>query len=197
MENWFQESDRNLLNAIAQGNESAFHALFRRYYKSLVGYIYRFTKDAEMARDLSQEIMILLWQKRNQLDRVELFERYLWRMGRNSAINALKKKDILLFGIADALENTEGESTEEPLFDFHEEVDDTTRLNQALSQLPEKCRIIFEMSRFDQLSHKQIAEELGISTKTIENQITKAFKVLRSALTNNTTPLLALLTFLF
>ena len=55
-------------------------------------------------------------------------------------------------------------------------------LYAAIDSLPEKCRVVFNLSRFEELSHKQIAEQLGISTKTIENQITKALKILREAL---------------
>jgi RNA polymerase sigma-70 factor, ECF subfamily len=193
MEKWFQKSDQELMLAVSAGDPNAFQALFNRHYSTLVAYIHRFTGNINTAKDIAQDVMAKIWVERAKFSQVEAFDRYMIRMGRNAAINALKKKDPLMFNFPEALHENIIDPTDDFTFDFQEDDNNTSRLNLALAQLPEKCRIVFEMSRFDNLSHKQIAETLDISTKTIENQITKAFKILRNALLDKTTTLLFIL----
>lgn len=174
-------SEQQWLEALREGGESALRSIFDRHYPLLLGDIYRLIPDEDTCKDLAQEVFVELWRKRAELDIHTSLRAYLRRAALNRALNYIKmNKRIVL---------------EEP-DDKHQTADDTPHqiniksrqenleeaLHVAIEQLPEKCRLVFKLSRFDQMSHREIAEQLGISVKTIENQITKAMRLLREAL---------------
>ena len=126
-----------------------------------------------------------IWNKRESLDIHTALRAYLRRAAVNKSLNYIKANRRNLFEDADDLGQLPDTSTSDTKKrEAQENLEDA--LHVAISALPEKCRVVFNLSRFEQLSHREIAEKLGISVKTIENQITKAMKMLREALTNHT-----------
>ncbi len=157
--------------------EREFETYFKRYYTPIGMYVLRMCGDTAEAEDIVQETFSAAWEKVADDGLPEHFRAYLYRTAHNIAIDRLRRRSP--------------ERTDIPLHDIDEteltdEAIDTSerdaRLWIAISKLPDRCRQVFLLSKRDGLSHAEIAEELDISVKTVENQITKAFKSLRSTL---------------
>lgn len=172
-------NDFELIKQIKTGSKLAFRALFDRYYKYLVVTSYNIQGDADKARDLAQDVFLELWQKKSQINITSSLKSYLRKAVYNKTINYIKAQRI------DFKENEElpiQKEREASAQQMLEKEDLQEIINRAIESLPEKCRLVFTLCRLEQLSHKEIANQLGISTKTVENQMTKALKVLKSAL---------------
>lgn len=174
-------SEQQLLSALRFGHEDALRQIFNRHYPLLLTDIYRLIPDESTCEDLAQELFVDLWNKRESIDIHTSLRAYLRRAAVNKSLNYLKSQKRLQFEDSESLSNM-ADPGEQNAQRREEKEDLETRLHAAIDTLPEKCRVVFNLSRFEQLSHKEIAEKLGISVKTIENQITKALKVLREAL---------------
>ncbi|MDO8369057.1 MAG: RNA polymerase sigma-70 factor [Saprospiraceae bacterium] len=176
--------EQQLLSALRFGNEGALRQIFDRHYPLLLSDIYRLIPDESTCQDLAQELFVELWNKRDNLDIHTSLRAYLRRAAVNKSLNYIKANRRIQFDYTDDL----GHLPDTSAVDTHKrETQDTLEdaLHVAIGSLPEKCRVVFNLSRFEQLSHREIADKLGISVKTIENQITKAMKILRVALTNH------------
>lgn len=177
-------SEQQLLSALRFGHEDALRQIFNRHYSLLLTDIYRLIPDESTCEDLAQELFVDLWNKRESIDIHTSLRAYLRRAAVNKSLNYLKSQKRLQF--EDTAEiGSIADPGEQDIQIRLEKEGLEARLHAAIDTLPEKCRVVFNLSRFEQLSHKEIAEKLGISVKTIENQITKAMKVLREALVQN------------
>ncbi|HLP94855.1 MAG TPA: RNA polymerase sigma-70 factor [Saprospiraceae bacterium] len=177
-------SEQQLLSALRFGHEDALRQIFNRHYPLLLSDIYRLVQDESTCEDLAQELFVDLWNKRESLDIHTSLRAYLKRAAVNKTLNYLKSQKRFQYEEADDLNNMADHSDRDIRQKESQESLEKV-LHAAIDTLPEKCRLVFNLSRFEQLSHKEIAEKLGISVKTIENQITKAMKVLREALTQH------------
>lgn len=174
-------SDQHWLTALRSGDESALRAIFDRHYLLLLGDIYRLIPDEDTCKDLAQEIFVELWRKRRDIDIHTSLRAYLRRSAINRALNHIKANRRTVLVEQDEREEQADERESEQ--QSHERQENLERaLHQAIDQLPEKCRLVFSLSRFENMSHREISEQLGISVKTIENQITKAMRLLREAM---------------
>lgn len=177
-----ESSEQIWLSGLRNGDEIALRKIFDQYYPLLLGDIYRILPDEDTCKDLAQEVFVDLWRKRADLEIHTSLRAYLRRAAINRALNHLKiQRRTLLDGedkMADKADDSAAEINRQETQENLEKA-----LFAAIELLPEKCRMVFSLSRFENLSHKEIAEKLGISVKTIENQITKAMKMLRDALT--------------
>ncbi|MBD5356036.1 MAG: RNA polymerase sigma-70 factor [Bacteroides sp.] len=158
-------------------NGKEFELYFKRYYTSLGMYVMRICRDTNEAEDIVQETYSIAWEKFADSKLPEHFRSYLYRVAHNLTIdrlrsNSLENPDITIDNIKDL------EPTEEAIDTSERDA----KLWIAISKLPQRCREVFLLSKRDGLSNAEIAKELGISIKTVENQITKAFKSLRHAL---------------
>lgn len=138
--------------------------------------MYRFIRDKSTVEDLAQNVFIRFWEKRHKINITSSIRAYLNRMAINEAIGYLRKNKK--WDIEEITPNTPTSaaySVEEQYLQSELEV----KIRQAIDSLPPKCRAIFQMSRFDDLTYREIAEKLGISIKTVENQMGKALRVLR------------------
>jgi RNA polymerase sigma-70 factor (ECF subfamily) len=177
-------SEQQLLSALRFGNEGALRQIFNRHYPLLLTDIYRLIPDESTCEDLAQELFVDLWNKREHIDIHTSLRAYLRRAAVNKSLNFIKSQKRFQFDDSDILTKM-ADSSEQEMHTRETQENLETVLHAAIDTLPEKCRLVFNLSRFEQLSHKEIAEKLGISVKTIENQITKAMKVLRDALTQH------------
>lgn len=186
MLNPLSNTELELLAAIKRGEQGALNKLFHQHYTLLLSDVYRLIKDEDTCKDIAQEVFVELWNKRETLDVHTSLRAYLRRAAVNRALNHIKtSKRTVLDDDAQHWAET-GENTEDTM-EIHDRAETREQLlRQAIDALPEKCRLVFSLSRFDNMSHKEIAEKLGISVKTIENQITKAMKLLREALRRHT-----------
>lgn len=169
-------SDLELIEAIKGDDEKAYRALFDRYYKYLLVTAYAYVKDENTIRDLTQDVFFEIWKKRNSLN-INNVKAYLRRSVINKALNYIKAQRMDFEDSNDSFDAPDNSNVQEQL-----EADQLQSvINDAIEKLPERCRVIFALRRFEELSLKEIAAKLDISPKTVENQLTKAMKILRKA----------------
>ena len=167
--------------ALKAGDEAALRSIFDRHYSRLLGDIYRIVPDEDTCQDLAQEVFVELWRKRSDLDIHTSLRAYLRRAAVNRALNHLKTSRRFVLEETDQLSQAADTSSAD-IGNKAEQESLEAALHAAMATLPEKCRVVFSLSRFEHMSHREISEKLGISIKTIENQITKAMKTLREIL---------------
>lgn len=155
-------------------HEKEFEICFNRYYTSLGMYAMRFCGNATEAEDIVQETFSIAWQKFADKKLPEHLKSYLFRVTHNLTIDHLRHRNPSV--------SLEELNDMEPTEDAIDTSERDARLWIAIGKLPERCRRIFLLSKRDGLSNAEIAGELNISIKTVENQITKAFKSLRNTL---------------
>jgi RNA polymerase sigma-70 factor (ECF subfamily) len=180
-----EDSDRAWRVALEADNPALLKDLFERHYPLLVADIYRLIPDLDTCRDLAQEVFIELWTKRAQIRIQGAFRAYLRRAAINRALNYIKQQRRFVYDDDEIGDHTASARVEEEGFSLAEQDIREAQLHRAIEALPEKTRLVFCMSRFEHLSHKEISAQLGISTKTIENQITRAMRLLRETLLKN------------
>ena len=174
------KADSILLQGLREGNQEELKAIFNSYYNYLCTIAYRYIADEHIAKDLTQEVFFELWKRRASLKIQTSLKFYLRRAVINKSLNHLKSQQRVQFEEADAYTHLPGNLERK---DTLLEADDLENIIQeTIAQLPERCRVIFSLSRNEGFSHKEIAKKLEISTKTIENQISKALKILREAI---------------
>jgi len=173
-------NDKNWLDLLKKDDDAGLKSIFDRYYKYLVVTAFKVLNDDTQARDIVQDVFFDFWKKRHQLDINISLKAYLRRAVVNRCIDYLRSKKRIGISaeITEYNQPTDSFSIQHTL----ETNDLQAALQAAIDSMPERCREVFSLSRFEDLSHKQIAEKLNISTKTIENQMTKALKILRIAL---------------
>lgn len=155
-----------------------FEAYFRRLYLPLGMYALRIVDDADVAEDMVQEAFMNTWERLEGGLEISNFKAFMYRSVRNECLSYLS--------------SPKEKVGEEFIPEAGEEEIDTSfrdaRIWKAIDELPEKCREIFLMSKRDGYSNEEIADELGISIKTVKNQMTKAFSRLREALNSGHKP---------
>ena len=162
---------------IAHGDRTAFEALFRLHYRPLCAFALGYLKDRDKAEDLVQDLFFRLWLDREKTEVTISIKAYLFASVRNRCLNALKAGARLRV-VDEKVENIVVDDG--PREDEHTER--IARVQAAIESLPEERRRVFKLSRYEGLKYQEIAERLGISVKTVENQMGKAFKTLREEL---------------
>lgn len=172
--------ERSLILRLIGGDEDAFCELYATYKNRLIYFAMRFLKSREYAEDVFQDAFTVVWQSRRFINSDASFSSYLYTIMRNRILNQLrnaaneeKLKESIL---SQALDYTEDTKREVMLNDLK------SLISHALQQLTPRQREIFEMSREAQLSHKEIADKLGISINTVQEHISTSLKLIRTYL---------------
>ena len=162
------------------GDEPAFKTLFTGHYKGMYSYACIILKDEAEAEEIVQNVFVRLWEKQNSIQIETSLKAYLYRMVYNDCMNHIKHRAVVLkfqkektYAMKNERDNSEDKIASTQL---------NEHLSNALRELPEQCRTIFQLSRFEDLKYREIAVQLGISEKTVENQMGKALKLLRMKL---------------
>lgn len=155
-------------------DQEAFQKLFDEYYNSIKNYLFYKCGNIEQAEDLTQEAFMIVWGKRDSL-KPEKAKSFLYTIATNLFLNQVKHQKVVLKFQRQPFSTT---SNETPQF-LMEENEFHQQLENAISRLPEKARMVFLMNRIDKLTYREIAERLELSEKTIEKRMTKALKELR------------------
>lgn len=173
---------KKLLADLKKSDQKAFRTIYDLYYKYLVVTIYNISGDNAHARDMAQEALLELWKRRETIHIKSSLKSYLRRTVINKNLNHIAANKRMDFSAPEDLpERTSPEtSTQEQL----EAEDLKAVIHRTIASLPPKCRLVFTLSRLEHFSHKQIAQQLNISVKTVENQMTKALKKLRASVAN-------------
>ncbi|MNR13600.1 ECF RNA polymerase sigma factor SigW [compost metagenome] len=173
-------TDLELTNLLKSGDRTAFLEIYNRFQGLLYVYACKIIKDEEDAEDIVQEVFLYLWDKRSTIILKSSISSYLYSAVRFKFFNLLDRKKI----------RTDYKTSFQRFLDQGEYVTDNYIREKEFSQLiekeiaalPDKMREIFELSRKNHLSRKEIAEQLNLSEKTVKNQINNALKILRRKL---------------
>jgi RNA polymerase sigma-70 factor, ECF subfamily len=159
---------------------TGFEALFQVNYKSMVLSAFRITRDKDISEDIVQDVFIKLWEGRNSVNINISLQSYLFQRTINQSLSYLKK--IKNVSSREELYNAETEVTIASVDHALALKDTNRRIDDAINMLPAACRTIFILSRYEQMSYKEIAQKLDLSVKTVEEQMTRALKHLRRCL---------------
>ena len=163
-------------------DKAAFEELFRSYFMPLCSFAQKFVRDVDEAKDIVHNVFINLWNKREKVDLETSLKSYLFQGVHNRCLNYIRDNKKLVQFDAPQNEAELGKYLESR--DHLESSEAEMRINKALDELPEKCKEIFLMNRFDGLKYREIAEKLDISIKTVETQMSRALKTLREKLSD-------------
>ena len=172
-------------------DEKSFEELFQKHFKGLCFFAQNYVKDFDMAKEIVQDSFINLWEKRQSIDVSKSVKTYLTTSIRNKCLNYLR--DTKKFNTEIILSDVLFQEIDYEQSDKLIEKELNNKINNAIDDLPEKCKNIFVLNRFENLKYKEIADELDISIKTVETQMSKALKYLREQLKDYLIFLIALL----
>ena len=165
---------------LAQRDETAFEQVFKTHFKRLHAYAFTILRDEIEAEEIVQQVFFKLWERNENLSLTGSVSAYLYRAVHNESLNYLKHQKVRSnhqLHVAYSMKNEVEHPAKKIITGELEK-----KIHTALNELPEQCRTIFHMSRFDELKYREIADKLGISVKTVENQMGKALKLLREKL---------------
>jgi RNA polymerase sigma-70 factor (ECF subfamily) len=176
--------------SLIPSSESTFEELFTTHFKRLYAYAYTIVKDEVIAEEMVQNVFVKIWEKKGMLDDIHTsIGAYLYKSVYHESLNHLKHMKVRSAYTTHASRqkpDAENSSSRVQLSELQQ------KLDIALKELPEQCRTIFQMSRFEELKYQEIADKLGLSIKTVENQMGKALRILRLKLADYL-PLIGLL----
>jgi len=183
--------EQQVLSALKEGKETAFEMLFKTHYQALCQYAYSFLNDRDEAEEVVQATFINVWDNRDRIEIQTSIKSYLFRATRNSCLNVIKHEKVKRQHAA--FELAGGEPTHENVAQAVISTELEEKIYEAMKALPEQCRLVFQLSRFEELKYAEIAGQLEISIKTVENQMGKALKIMRSQLSDYLTSFLLLI----
>jgi RNA polymerase sigma-19 factor, ECF subfamily len=175
---------------LAKRDEPAFEQVFKTHFKNLHAYAYTILKDGTEAEEIVQQVFCKLWEKAGYLSITGSVTAYLYRAVHNESLNRIKHLKVRSshqMHVAYSMKNQSDNASKKVV-----EAELQKKISEAMNELPEQCRTIFQMSRFEEMKYREIADRLDISVKTVENQMGKALKLMRTKLVDFL-PLLILL----
>ncbi|WP_316791874.1 RNA polymerase sigma-70 factor [Pedobacter frigoris] len=173
-------SDQQLLDLLQLSDRTAFDEIYDRHWPKLYQSTFNVCRDRETSMDVCQEVFIWFWEHRSSVNIVSSVKGYLFAAAKYKLIGYIRKGKVKENFFAKIETLPETYTIEENL-----EVKELQHIIERITgQLPEKCKEIFKLSRNEHLSNREIAEKLGLSEKTVENQITIALKRIRSSLSH-------------
>ena len=173
-------TEQQHLQKLKNGDITVFEMFFRAYYQPLCNYAYTFVQDRDEAEEIVQSAFLSVWEKRESIEIRTSLKSYLYTMVRNACLNVIKHEKIKQKHIGEEL--AIAERAHDSVSQRVNSSELETRIQVSIEKLPEQCRLIFKLSRFEELKYAEIADQLNISVKTVENQIGKALKIMREEL---------------
>lgn len=172
-------SDKELIDLLKEDHEKTFEEIFNRYWLKLLKIAYQKIGHREAAEEIVQDLLIKLWERRMVLEIRQSLESYLFIALKYRVINFVHSQATANQQEKARLASVTWENQTEEQLNYREM---NEQLHQAIRKLPEKSRIVFQLSRYEYYSNKHIADKLSISEKAVEYHITRSLKLLRSQL---------------
>ena len=160
--------------------EKAFEQLYKASFTGLCTYAFTIVKNESMAEEVVQQVFFKIWDSKERFNFDAPLTGYLYRSVHNASLNYLKHLKIRASSEPGIVSAWKQEAEPADRKTIHKEMEG--RLRKALNELPAQCRTIFQLSRFESLKYHEIAAELGLSAKTVENQMGKALRLMRTKL---------------
>lgn len=173
-----QKTEAEILEGLKRGDEATYKSLFFTHFEPLTYYANKYLGDMDSAQDVVQEVFTYLFEHKESLLISESLKSFLYKSVSNRSLNVLKHENVKSRN--HALIKQKGSEADEE--DWMETAELEARILKLMDTLPPACSEIFKMSRLEHKSNQEIADALNISKRTVETQISKALKVLRSAL---------------
>nr|WP_121270494.1 RNA polymerase sigma-70 factor [Pedobacter schmidteae] len=170
-------SDEELTVLLKQDDQLAFTEIYNRYWAEMYYHTFRMLKDEDSSKDVLQDVFSTLWLKSSSLNERIKLSGYLYISVRNKVLNLLaqnKVRNDYLSSVATFITESTNEST---WFDEREILE---IVEAEIRNLPPRMKEIFELSRKDNLSHKEIAEKLNLSPQTVKKQVQNALKIIKN-----------------
>ena len=181
------DQSTQLFSKLKKGDEKALEALFYRVFPRLVDFAAKITKNEAIAEDILQDIFIRLWEKRNQIESINI-EAYLFKLVRNQCLDYIKHLKFISEKKADFFTTIKYEELyridfirDEPYLIIQEELKHA--IEQTINSLPERCKEVFVLSKVEGLKNREIAEKLQINIKNVERHLARAMKTFREKFT--------------
>lgn len=172
------QNDIQLTERLRSGDAAALTGIYQKYWEPLFMAAFNILKDKAACEDIIQEIFIKLWNKRSEIEISVSLKAYLYASTRYEVYRQIRSGAIRESIFDDLYERLHSPSFYGSL--EHKEL--LAQISSIVDTLPEKCKEVYKLSREEHLSHKEIASLLNISTKTVENHLTKALRLLRTSL---------------
>lgn len=173
--------DNSLFNSIKRNDRLALNTLFTRYYSKLCAFANSYVQNKDDAEEIVSDVFLNLWKGRHSIKISSSLRAYLYISVKHAAFAKVKKRRTNLISIDDMLMEPQFINNDDPFeaLAFHQI---ENHLEAVINSLPPRCRQIFVMKWVEGLTYKEIGEILGIAEKTVENQIIKAFDLVRNAI---------------
>jgi RNA polymerase sigma-70 factor, ECF subfamily len=171
-------NDTHFIELLAKRDENAFETIFKDNFKKLQSYAITIVGDENVAEEMVQNVFFKLWDRSEKINIQSSIAAYLYRAVYNESCNYLKHQKVkqgFLNYSKHAMSDISTEKASKKVLVTELE----QRIKNALNDLPEQCRTVFQLSRFEELKYQQIADTLGISIKTVEAQMGKALRIMR------------------
>lgn len=175
--------DKELIYKLSKNDRKAYKHIYTTYYNGLCIYLLSFTHDDYLAEDITQNVLLMLWEKRNKLKIHTSIKNYLFKSAYNLFIDDYrfnqkinKKLEAIKF---DALNKIKENEDDKKLMEQR-----LLSLESAISELPPRCKEILKLSKIEGYKYKEISKMLNISIKTVENHMSNAFKLLKKKMLN-------------
>lgn len=160
--------------------EKNYEELFRTYYTSLCYFAQKYVADLDSCKEIVHTVFVTIWEKREEFDFEKSAKSYLFTSVYNRCLNHIRNQKKFVGGAEDNAEILFKDKSEH--HDHLEAAELEEKIWDTINLLPEKCREVFVLNRFEGKKYAEIAEQLGISVKTVEAQMSKALKTLREHL---------------
>lgn len=187
------KKEKTVISEICNGNSQAFEEVYHQYFTVIFNFVFGFLRSKEDAEEIAQDTLLKIWNYRKKLSKDIPINRLIFKIAKHLVIDKLRKKESQILYIQmqeDFLFQNNPE--EEILF---KEIE--ARINNVIDQLPDKRKKIFLMSRYEQLTYKEIAANLNISPKTVEAQIRQALVFIKQAIGETIFIIFIIIFFLF
>lgn len=172
------ESDEQLIERVRASDNEAFRLLFEKYQPILFRNVLHNVRDADAAHDIVQETFVRVWRNRISLQSNLSLLAYLFRISRNLTLDQAKHREVRR-RLEESLPQSSPSAQDDPEASLQLNMLEEKLSEVVRTKLPARCREIFLLSRMEGMSNAEISAHLGVSVKTVENQITRALKVLR------------------
>jgi len=173
------EQDLEFFQLVKSNDLQAYETIFKKYYQELYRFAYNYLRDQVPAEEMAQEVFLYIWEKREQIEIKTTLKTYLYSAVKNKCLNYIKyevprkheleESHLALMTVSQPEKEEDAEKMKR-------------HITAAIDELPTKCRQVFVLSRNGGLTYEEIAEEMEISVKTVENQMSIALKKLRESL---------------
>jgi len=180
--------EERLVQRMVDGDQTAFELLFRFYYPGLVVFASNIVVNKDEAEEIVQDFFVRLWENRTTIKVGKTIKSYLFTSIKNRSINFLKNNQVKQHVVDELKRQMETDMRYNP--DIYVDTEIQQQLKKAFAKLPPRTAEIFTLSRFKGFSNDEIADNLGLSKRTVETQVSNALKILRKELKNYTTLLL-------